>query len=208
MKADRDVVKITRLIRKKDQYPHLIDLINATFLEVLEQRKIASRDSLEQKVLDELQEEGLPPTEENRKEYLEALVDSYFAEHFSSAEIEDYINLARKREKAQTLSMIVNQDHATSIEINAALREFCEIPMGEIFISREEAEGIRVALIDHFISNQLPFVTLAKNHITIRDMDLILQRSLWSRKRSGKLGGKAAGMMTCLMVSDCVAPKL
>ena len=68
MKADRDVVKITRLIRKKDQYPHLIDLINATFLEVLEQRKIASRDSLEQEVLDELQEEGLPPTEENRKE--------------------------------------------------------------------------------------------------------------------------------------------
>lgn len=200
MKADRDVVKITRLIRKKDQYPHLIDLINATFLEVLEQRKIASRDSLEQEVLDELQEEGLPPTEENRKEYLEALVDSYFAEHFSSAEIEDYINLARKREKAQTLSMIVNQDHATSIEINAALREFCEIPMGEIFISREEAEGIRVALIDHFISNQLPFVTLAKNHITIRDMDLILQRSLWSRKRSGKLGGKAAGMILALKI--------
>ena len=110
-------------------------------------------------------------------------------------EIESYINLARKREKAQTLSMVVNRDQATSMEIYKALREFCEIPMGEVYISPEEAIGIRVALISRFISPQLPFVSLAKNHITMRDMDLILQKTLWSRRRPGRLGGKAAGMI-------------
>ncbi len=90
---------------------------------------------------------------------------------------------------------MVNQEQATSLEIYNALREFCEIPKGEVYISQEEAEGIRVALIKHYISNQLPFIGLAKNHITIRDIENILQHCLWSRRNPGKLGGKAAGMI-------------
>ena len=65
----------------------------------------------------------------------------------------------------------------TTLEVLQALREFCDIPKGEVYISQEEAEGIRVALISRFISNQLPFISLTKNYITIRDTDAILQRS-------------------------------
>ena len=195
MENNWDIFKIYRLIRKKNQYPNLIGLMDTTFMEILEQRRIISRETLQQKALEALKKDGQPLTDENRQEYLEALTDAYFANSFSAAEIENYINLARKRDKAQTLSMVVNRDQATSMEVYQALREFCEIPMGEVYISREEAEGIRVSLISRFISGQLPFMSLAKNHITIRDMDIILQRCLWSRKRPGKLGGKAAGMI-------------
>ncbi|NWF53805.1 MAG: hypothetical protein HXY45_03315 [Syntrophaceae bacterium] len=195
MENNWDIFKIYRLIRKKNQYPHLTGLMDITFMEVLEQRGIISRENLYQKAIEHLKSDGLPDTEENRQEYVEALTDAYFANTFTPAEIESYINLARKRDKAQTLSMVVNRDQATSMEIQRALREFCEIPMGEVYISPEEAIGIRVALISRFISNQLPFISLAKNHITIRDMDLILPRVLWSRRRPGRLGGKAAGMI-------------
>ena len=195
MENNWDIFKIYRLIRKKNQYPNLIGLMDTTFMEILEQRRIISRETLHQKALEALKKDGQPLTDENRQEYLEALTDAYFANSFSAGEIENYINLARKRDKAQTLSMVVNRDQATSMEVYQALREFCEIPMGEVYISREEAEGIRVSLISRFISGQLPFMSLAKNHITIRDMDIILQRCLWSRKRPGKLGGKAAGMI-------------
>jgi hypothetical protein len=190
-----DIFKIYRLIRKKNQYPHLLGLMNLTFMEILEQRGIISRDALHQKALGQLKSDGLPETEDNRQEYVEALTDAYFANSFPPAEIESYINLARKRDRAQTLSMVVNRDQATSMEVFKALREFCEIPKGEVYISPEEAIGIRVALISRFISNQLPFISLAKNYITIRDMDLILQRCLWSRRRPGRMGGKAAGML-------------
>jgi hypothetical protein len=190
-----DIFKIYRLIRKKNQYPHLVGLMDITFMEILEQRGVISRETLYQKAIDHLKSDGLPDTEENRQDYVEALTDAYFANSFSPADIESYINLARKRDKAQTLSMVVNRDQATAMEIYRALREFCEIPMGEVYISPEEAIGIRVALISRFISNQLPFISLAKNHVTIRDMDLILQRALWSRRRPGRLGGKAAGMI-------------
>jgi hypothetical protein len=195
-----DVFKVFQLLKKKNQFTHLGDLINAIFLDVLEKRGIIGRERLRELAAEELRREGLPDQEENRRDYLEALTDYFFATRLSPAEIENYINLARKREKSQTLSMVVNRDQATSMEIYKALREFCEIPMGEVYISPEEAIGIRVALISRFISSQLPFITLAKNHITIRDMDLILQKSLWSRKRPGRLGGKAAGMILALKI--------
>ena len=190
-----DILKTYRLFRKMNQYPNLVGLMYSIFMEVLEKRGIITRDKLYQQALEALKEDGFPDTEINRQEYVEGLIGYYSASSLSDHEIENYINLARKKDKCQELSLVVNQEQATSLEIYNALREFCEIPKGEVYISQEEAEGIRVALIKHYISNQLPFIGLAKNHITIRDIENILQHCLWSRKNPGKLGGKAAGMI-------------
>jgi len=84
---------------------------------------------------------GLPDTEANRQEYLETLIDYYAANYLTPPEVENYINLARKKDYAQTLSMVVNRDQATSMEIYRALREFCDIPKGEVFISPSEQKG-------------------------------------------------------------------
>jgi hypothetical protein len=169
-------------------------------MDVLEKKGIISREQIYDQAAEELRKDALLDSEENLRSYVEALTDYHISKNLSCGEVESYINLARKKEKSQTLSMVVNRDQATSMEIYRALREFCDIPMGEVYISPEEAIGIRVALISRFISSQLPFITLAKNHITIRDMDLILQKSLWSRRRPGRLGGKAAGMILALKI--------
>ncbi|MBM4324648.1 MAG: hypothetical protein FJ115_13895, partial [Deltaproteobacteria bacterium] len=190
-----DLLKTYRLYKKINQYPNLLGLIRSTFMEILEKKGIITRTRLYEQAVEELKKDGLPDSEANRQEYLETLIDYYFATHLTPTEIENYINLARKRDKAQTLSKIANQDQASSLEIFNALQDFCEIPKGEVYISREEAEGIRVALITRFISSQLPFISLAKNHITMRDFQDLLEHTWWSRKRPGKLGGKAAGMI-------------
>lgn len=195
-----DSLKTYRLFKKMNQYPHLMGLMRSIFVDVLEQKGIISRGELYNQALEEMKRDGLPDTEIHRQEYLEALTDSYFSNHATPQEIENYINLARKKERSQNLSMMVNRDQATSKEIFTALREFCDIPTGEVYISHEEAEGIRVSLITRFISGHLPFVGLAKNYILIRDIDLILQRTLWSRKRPGRLGGKAAGMILAYLI--------
>jgi hypothetical protein len=190
-----DILKAYRLFRKMNQYPNLTGLMYSIFMEVLEKKGIVTREKLYQQALEALKADGFPDTEINRQEYVEGLIGYYSASSLSDHEVENYINLARKKDKSQELSLVVNQEQATSLEIYNALREFCEIPKGEVYISQEEAEGIRVALIKHYISNQLPFIGLAKNHITIRDIENILQHCLWSRKNPGKLGGKAAGMI-------------
>ncbi|MBP1778764.1 MAG: phosphoenolpyruvate synthase [candidate division NC10 bacterium] len=190
-----DLVQVYRLYRKMQQYPNVIGLMRSIFLDVLEQRGLMTREGLYARARDEMQKDRVPDTESNRQDYTEALVDTCVAQFLSPTDIENYINLARKKDNAQTLSMVANRDQATTEEILKALREFCDIPKGEVYISREEAEGLRVALITRFISNQLPFISLAKNYITIRDTDGILQNTLFSRRRPGKLGGKAAGMI-------------
>ncbi len=190
-----DVLRIYRLLRHMNQYPNLIGLMRSIFMDVLQQRGTITRDALYQRASEEMRKDNVPETEAARQEYLEALIDTTVAEALTSVEIENYINLARKRDNAQTLSMVANRDQATTEEIVQALREFCDIPQGEVYISREEAEGIRVALISRFISNQLPFISLAKNYITMRDADALLRNTMFSRRRPGKLGGKAAGMI-------------
>jgi hypothetical protein len=190
-----DVVKTYRLYRRISEYPELVGEIRSTFMEVLEEKGIITRKDLYRKAAEELEADGLPDTETNRQEYVEALVDHHFANNLGQKEIENYVNLARKRDRCRNLSRITSQEHAKSKEISQALGEFCDIPMGEVYISKEEAEGIRVSLITHFISSQLPFVSIAKDHITIRDIESLSRRSLWSRRRGGNLGGKAAGMI-------------
>jgi hypothetical protein len=190
-----EIVKTYRLYQKMNQYPNLLGLMRSIFMEILDQRGIVSRERLYAGAREELLRDGLSDTESNRQEYLEALIDTYVSQQLSPSDIENYINLARKKDNAQTLSMVANRDQTSTEEILRTLREFCDIPKGEVYISREEAEGIRVALISRFISNQLPFISLSKNYITIRDADGILQRTLFSRRRPGKLGGKAAGMI-------------
>jgi hypothetical protein len=190
-----DTLRTYRLFLKMNRYPGLTGLMRSIFLDVLDLRALITREELHAQALEEMQKDGVPDTEGNRQEYLEALIDSYVAKYLTPSDIENYINLARKKENAQTLSMLVNRDQASTEEILRALREFCDIPKGEVYISHEEAEGIRVALISRFISNQLPFISVAKNYITIRDTDAILQNTLFSRERPGKLGGKAAGMI-------------
>ena len=190
-----DILKTYRLFREINQYPQLMGLMRSIFMDVLEQKGIITREKLHQRAREELLADGLPDTESNRQEYFESLIDYYAANHLNPGEIENYINLARKKDMAQTLSMVVNRDQATGIEVIKALREFCDIPKGEVYISREEAEGIRVALLNRFFSSQLPFLSLAKNHIVMRDIDSIVRRTILSRRRPGKLGGKAAGMI-------------
>ncbi|MBP1717354.1 MAG: hypothetical protein H6Q43_792, partial [Deltaproteobacteria bacterium] len=43
MSEYRDVFKVYQLLKKKNQFTYLGDLINATFLDVLEKRNIISR---------------------------------------------------------------------------------------------------------------------------------------------------------------------
>jgi hypothetical protein len=88
----------------------------------------------------------------------------------------------------------MNSEGVTDSRIREAVREFCLIPQGSLYIPPDDAIGVRVGLIGRFISAQLPFLGVAKNHITIRDMDELMEHIIWNPRRGGRIGGKAAGM--------------
>jgi len=188
------LVKTYHLHRQIVQYSSLQEEIHNLFIAVLEERGIIDYDTLENLARRNILESQPNADEETIQTYTNALIDLFFAKHFSQEEIDNHINLVRKREAFQKLHEVVNREDATSSKIKVVLREFCSIPQGNLYIPPSEAEGVRVALINHFISSQLPFIGVAKNHITIRDIDELIEHSYWNRRRSGKIGGKAAGM--------------
>lgn len=200
-----DLVKTYRMFQKVMRYPQLLDSMREIFLKALIQRNIVNTQTLRQEAIAQLQAEGLYPDEQNIKEYMDVLIDLYFANFFSEAQIENHINLARKQDRFKNLSRVMDMEGATSMKIKKALKEFCEIPMGDLFISPTEAEGGRVALINHFISNQLPFIGIGKQYITIRDIGELVDSMFWSRRHPGKIGGKAAGMFLAYKI---LVPKL
>jgi hypothetical protein len=193
------------MFSKLMQYPYLLDSTRKLFLSALTEKGISTEEKIEQEALKKLRDEGQDPSEENIREYIGLLIDLYFASSFSEAEIENHINLARKQDRFKNLNRVINKEGATSKNIKQALKEFCEIPMGDLYISPNEAEGVRVALINHFISNQLPFIGIGKRYITIRDIEELVDNIYWSHRRPGKIGGKAAGMFLAYKI---LVPKL
>jgi hypothetical protein len=193
-----DLLRAYRLYQKMMRYPELIEEMRSIFLAVLQERGICDKAAL----LEEARQipaangaAGEPADQGDVDAYVDALVDLTFAKHLTEAETENYINLARKKARFRELYKVVNREDATSQKIKKALKDFCAIPEGDVYISPNEAEGVRVALIDYFISNQLPVISTAKRHVTIRDIDELLDHAYWDRRFPGKIGGKAAGMV-------------
>ncbi len=199
------MLPVYRLLRKIMRYPDLVETLREIFLKALAAKGIAAPEGLRQEACARLAAEGFEPTEANIREYTDLLICTAFAQAFNEQEIEDYINLARKQDRFQNLNKVVNMEGTTTRKIKKALKEFCEIPMGDLYISPSEAEGVRVALVNHFISNQLPFIGIAKHHITIRDIGELADRIIWNRRRPGKIGGKSAGMFLAYKI---LVPKL
>ncbi|MBW2063767.1 MAG: PEP/pyruvate-binding domain-containing protein [Deltaproteobacteria bacterium] len=202
---EMDLVLAYRLYQRMMKYPQLVKEMRSIFLSALKKRGIVDDERLRMEARAKLAEKGTSPSEEEIEEYTNALIDLYFSNHFNEKEIENHINLARKQDRFRNLNRVVNTEGVTSLKIKKALREFCEIPQGDLFINPNEAEGVRVALISHFISNQLPFLGVAKRYITIRDVDEMLKYSCWNPRRPGKIGGKAAGMFLAYRI---ILPRL
>ena len=51
-----------------------------------------------------------------------------------------------------------------------------------------------MALIRHFISDQLEFIGVAKRFLTIRDFEDLVDRVIGTDTGIGRIGGKAAGL--------------
>lgn len=189
----KNLVRTYRLYQSMMEYPHLVGEVRQLLLSALDKEKAEELS----RVLPEghaTLSEGRSAFPANAKEYAAALADFFFAQYFNAEQIENYINLARKKDAFHKLHQAVNAEGLSAYRIKHAVKEFCDIPESPLHISPDEAEGVRVALISRFISNQLPFIGIAKKYITVRDIDTLMDHSYWDRRRAGKIGGKAAGV--------------
>ncbi len=112
---------------------------------------------------------------------------------FTDAQVRDFINLVHKETLARRVSMLLRTDEVNLREVETVLAEFTALPIGESQISPNIAIGIRVQLIGSFISDNLFYVGVAKFHITMRDVDALMQRFVGKYGQRSRVGGKSAG---------------
>ncbi|MGM0644236.1 MAG: PEP/pyruvate-binding domain-containing protein [Thermodesulfobacteriota bacterium] len=191
-----ELVRTYHLYQRVMNHPDMVYLIREIFLSKLEKDGITDADFLQEQAVKII--EGFGGDFRNQslvREYTDILIDIWFSSSYSDEIIANNINLARKKKHFNKLSMILNKEGITYGKIKQELDNFCCIPEGDLYISPNEAEGVRVRLINHFISNQLPFIGIAKKYITIRDVGDLSDRIIRTRRRPGRIGGKAAGMI-------------
>ncbi len=203
--ANQLLVRAHRMYQKMVRHPHLTDAMRKIFRSALMEKAAVDPEQIIQKGVNAMEVEQPSTTAGDLRDYADAALDLAMVRHFDDGEIDQYINLSRKEDRLRNLIKVVNKEGVTSLGIKKALQEFCEIPEGNTFVPPSDSEGVRVALINHFISNQIPFLGIAKQHITIRDIHEMVEHSSWSPRHPGRIGGKAAGLLLAYRI---VLPRL
>jgi hypothetical protein len=188
------------------QYPILCDKIRRRMREELFRRGIVSKenfyDEVRELAMASQRREGLnyPFTEEEtitwqkRKDRVRDYhTDAYFANNLSNSLLNQIIEevLADQPSPTQSSELTFNPEIAPW-ELLFRQGEIYEAMIGD---DRERVEHhlqeIKVVLIKRMISDQLPYIGVAKKVFTIADLRDIYRR----RIGGGKIGGKAAGIM-------------
>ncbi len=190
------------------RHPELCDRIHRTLLMELHSRGLATIDEIyreaRSRALHSTIDEELPGGDnvqiarrwdEEERQLIQMVTVERAAELLTTAEVDDLINLTRKRHQAQTLEEVASLATVPFGLLAGKVRDFCRLPVGLTILPEQESMSVRLALIRRLISEQLEFQAIAKHHLRIRDFSDLVNRIIGSDTGAGLIGGKAAGML-------------
>lgn len=121
------------------------------------------------------------------------LTDVYFIEHFTFERLQQIINevLAEKGVSFQEVLYGHNPEQQSIEQVLKQALQIQNMPPGQRERYEARLHELRVVLIRSLISDQLPYIHIAKEWFTLDDLADIRQRKIGH----GRIGGKAAGML-------------
>lgn len=191
---------------KLAQYPVLADEIRERMRREMFQRGIVNQIDFEREVrqksiesqrreglLDPFSQEQANMWQKRQERVRDYLTDAYFANNLGSSFLEQLIEEARGSRPApiDNLDLTFNPELAPWEMLFRQGEIYENLPPNERQKVNHHLEEIKVVLIKGMISDQLPFIGVAKKVFQIADLRYIYQH----RIGSGKIGGKSAGMM-------------
>ena len=97
-------------------------------------------------------------------------------------------------DKASFLPAVLNNPRSSLSEVASAVRRFHHLLADDTELSTATLDGIHVGLIRRFLTDQLNFISVAKEYIRTEDFIDLIDRVVQSDASHGKLGGKSAGL--------------
>jgi pyruvate,water dikinase len=98
-------------------------------------------------------------------------------------------------DKASFLPSVLNNPRSSLTEVAGALRRFHHLLADGADLSPATLNGIHVGLIRRFLTDQLEFISVAKEYLQTDDFLDLIDRVIHSDASHGKLGGKSAGLV-------------
>ncbi len=191
---------------KLAQFPILSDRIRMRMREELFRRGIVDKTEFEQEVkilaIESQRREGLdnPTVQEDENAWQRRLetirdlhTDNYFANNLGITLLDHLIDeVLKNQDKApKAIELTFNPEIAPWAMLFEQGSIYDALPPPEQEKVKHHLEEIKVVLIKRLLSEHLPFIRLAKQVFSIRDLNWIYERLIGG----GKIGGKASGML-------------
>ena len=115
---------------------------------------------------------------------------------FDDAPLTSLLKQWMRQDKLGYLAIATEKKDIPLVEITELVDRFCRDTAGDLTgLSIPDDLNVRVALIRRFLTENLKFIGIAKNHLFITDFGEILTHVAGPAQGNGKLGGKAAGLI-------------
>ncbi len=111
-------------------------------------------------------------------------------------ELNGLIKQWMRQAKLGYLAIATEKRDVPLVEISQIVDRFCrETREDEPALAPADDMNVRVALVRRFLTDNLKFIGIAKNHLTIYDFGKLINRLAGPAQGNGKMGGKAAGLV-------------
>jgi hypothetical protein len=188
------------------QFPVLADRIRARMRQELFRRGLISEEVFERQVrekaiesqrrerlYDPFGQEASQIWQKRKARVRDFQTDAYFAENLGAVVLDQIISevLGQQPSPSTSVELTFNPEIAPWELLFRQGEIYEQLPAPEREKVQHHLEEIKVVLIKRMISDQLPYIGVAKKVFCIADLRYIYDR----RIGSGKIGGKAAGLL-------------
>ncbi|MEK6674044.1 MAG: PEP/pyruvate-binding domain-containing protein [Planctomycetota bacterium] len=203
-------INTDHVLQRLDQHlllrPALSERIHRELMMELHRRGLATIDRIHDEartkigrptgtIIDDINQAERDRWDAAERQAVERITREYAAAHFSAVDVDDVVDVALKREEVSSLEKVANLPNQTFRNLADKIQRFCDLPFAESQLNPAEAEGTRVALVRHLVSDQHEFIHIAKDYLQVRDFGDLTRRMLGNDDGMGRIGGKAGGML-------------
>ena len=189
----------------RERRPDLAEKVCRKLLVDMQRQGLVDFDSLDDEVAQVLhlsgERRGSDPNRPKPKMSREGrlalyeLAIKYAERYLEPEEIQAVILLTEKRQLAFDGARLAEDVETPLAELREKLQEFLEFAPGEAILPRALIIGTRAALIRRLLTDQLPFIAVAKKFVRVSDFAFLLDHLIPTEGNQGRIGGKAAGLL-------------
>ena len=202
------------------QYPMLSSRIRSQMRHELFRRGIITSEHFEQEVREKAvlsqQREGILASAQNEDDVQwnlrfhrvqRTLTDFYFAYNLPLEILHNIIDgllAERHNGESPSLRLRFNPELAPLEMVLRQAEKYEALPADQLLTVDHQLQELRVVLLKSLISDQLAFIHIARQWFTTADFNYVLEH----RIGTGKIGGKAAGMLLAYKILQNTAPEV